>query len=857
METLQLALEQELLTLAQGQWTCSDPGALQAELHEGGALKRRVAELKREQSWLLLLLAAAGTPLSRVVLAELVNRTGASCDNDLIDLEKKGFIARAGDEYRVAHDEIAELAVEAAPDEAASAAFGAIGSVLLEYGWDDLGLLTQAGPYLSRAGDTRRLRSAFRRKVWLARSRGDRRSLLELARETTGTIGSNRQAAKLVRRLPLYMRLGLSSGKRVAGTATVSGLLAVAAIAMWLAPDGPGPDMNFLLFEENRGSVDLVFGAELRSDGWESQTTIDPSRQLMRAGTTFRGTYIRGMVTNPDGTVWAMSIESRDTGGIDVFLGSGDGIVEPLTFAPGDDKPFTWSPDGRLLAITTARWSDRSMYDLATLDVDTRALTRLTDTEALELHPQWSPDGTRIAFLRQTTVGTNKYACWITVDGATPTCTPIPFYSSLRSWLDDQRLLLVVSDAADDFWLSSLDLSSGHLNRIARAGDREPSVSPDGEWIACYCESEPGTTARWHVFSVDNPTEWKPLNVEHDAPEALLAAWVPGNNPNRYLDRIEAEGPRKAQIGVPAWLQFRARDASDNPATFGTMRWISLDTILAAIDALGVMRPKETGSVTIVVSAGGWRADSLEIEIVEQEQALALEERWDGDASNRWRFYGEPTPQLVTGPEAVPAFWNSGDASYTSGAYSDVAWSANRGLGVTAKVSLPITAGDQQEFYLRLEGSLEPENLDTWNHRTGPLPGRNVHSDRRCSTWIQRLPGSESLTLALAAAGDRKEVALDLPLGSDRWHTLDLQIFTDRTCGVAIDGHALARAEARVPLDVEYRVLTEGRSVGTRLLVGPLQVWEGVRTDVDWVVLEREERDGKGRQGTGRDGRGR
>jgi DNA-binding SARP family transcriptional activator/Tol biopolymer transport system component len=839
LETLQLSLEQGRLGLEQGEWACSDPDALQTELEEGGALKRRIVELRREQSWLLLLLAAAGTPLSRTVLAELVNRPGESFESDLIELEKKGFIARAGEQYRVAHDEIAELALETTPPEAASAAFAAIGEVLLEFGWNELGLLTQSGPYLARAGDAERLRTAFRRKVWLARSRGDRRSLLELAREASGTVAGNGQAAKLVKRLPVYMRLGLSSPRRVAATASVATVLALGAIALWLAPAGPPADMNFMLFEQGYESSRMVFAAELRREGWDQLEKIGLSRQLLRRETRFTGRNMTVPLPNPHGTMWAVSHHSGDSGGTDVFVRDGRGHEERLTNAPGDDKPYSWSPDGKQLAITTARWSHRSIYELAMLDVSTRQLKRLTNTDALEMQPVWSPDGTRIAFVRQGSGGIPVELCWMAVDGSASSCLSQRQFRirELMNWADDGSLLLLGSDSAGDNWIVSLLPDSGKFVSLARAGsERASALSPDSKWVACYCEMG-GEHPQWRIFPLDDPTQSRPVDVDHTMPEGLLPVWRPTQNSRHYLDRIEAQAPQEVPMGVPLLLRFVAQDESGQPTTPQIVQWISLDTSIAAVDAGGVLYGKRAGEAAVAVSAAGWRADSVTIQVIEPAPRTVLQEAWREDWAERWRFYGDPTPRVLLGPDSVPAFWNANDEKYTSGVYSRSEWTVTRGLGVEAKVSSPITIANQQVLYLWLEGSLETRGLAAWDHQTGYLPGRSEYSNRRCDTGIGRRPDEDRTFLAVVSGGDRVEVPLESPLGSTQWHDLRLQIFPDGTCGAALDGVPLARTTTKMPLDGTYRVITEGRSIDTQLLVGPLEVWEGVRTDVDWAAL--------------------
>ena len=77
----------------------------------------------------------------------------------------------------------------------------------------------------------------------------------------------------------------------------------------------------------------------------------------------------------------------------------------------------------------------------------------------------------------------------------------------------------------------------------------------------------------------------------------------------------------------------------------------------------------------------------------------------------------------------------------------------------------------------------------------------------------------------------------DLPAGG--WHTLRLQLFPDGRCGFAVDGTPVWVSPDPLPLDVPFRFLLHGRSHGTRMLVGPVEVWTGVKDDIDWRVAGR------------------
>ncbi len=116
---------------------------------------------------------------------------------------------------------------------------------------------------------------------------------------------------------------------------------------------------------------------------------------------------------------------------------------------------------------------------------------------------------------------------------------------------------------------------------------------------------------------------------------------------------------------------------------------------------------------------------------------------------------------------------------------------------------------------------------DAWDHRTGSNPAG----------------GANACLIRYPPAGDGYLQLQRMPasLRSGRWYTVRIQIFPDGRCGVAVDGQPLWRSDSPISLDRLYRVRFEGKSVRTRILVGPLNVWEGVRGDVDWSLLDRQD----------------
>jgi len=61
------------------------------------------------------------------------------------------------------------------------------------------------------------------------------------------------------------------------------------------------------------------------------------------------------------------------------------------------------------------------------------------------------------------------------------------------------------------------------------------------------------------------------------------------------------------------------------------------------------------------------------------------------------------------------------------------------------------------------------------------------------------------------------------------WWTLRLQILPDGRCQGSINGRVISRSETPLSLDRRFGVLLQGSSLGSKVLAGQLEVWEGVR----------------------------
>lgn len=149
-----------------------------------------------------------------------------------------------------------------------------------------------------------------------------------------------------------------------------------------------------------------------------------------------------------------------------------DGRAEQLTDGDYDDEQAACSPDGRYLAFISDREDDRDANmtaDLWLLDLETRALRRLTSGAHAIERPVWSPDGQRLACV------------------ATPRIAAHSF--------DNAALLVVSLDGAEPrslFAGRDLSAENGIYNDMPWPGSYLPAWSADGAWVYALAQRRGG-----------------------------------------------------------------------------------------------------------------------------------------------------------------------------------------------------------------------------------------------------------------------------------------------------------------------------------------------------------------------------
>jgi Tol biopolymer transport system component/serine/threonine protein kinase len=176
---------------------------------------------------------------------------------------------------------------------------------------------------------------------------------------------------------------------------------------------------------------------------------------------------------SPDGERIAFR-SSRDSGGVFLMGATGESVRRLTDFGYSP----SWSPDGKKLVIATEGVIDimarSTTSQLWIIDVETGGKKLLFKGDAV--HPQWSPNGNRIAFWGLSGEGGQRDISSISATGGEPTkMTTNPAVDWNPTWSPDGKFVYFASDRGGSMnvWRLPVDEKSGQP-----AGEAKPVTSP-------------------------------------------------------------------------------------------------------------------------------------------------------------------------------------------------------------------------------------------------------------------------------------------------------------------------------------------------------------------------------------------
>jgi DNA-binding SARP family transcriptional activator len=832
-EALKLCIDKGVLRRSNDGWSCSAPELLAPTLQYGLVIGRRLRELGEIERHFLLLVALAAGPIPLAMVAEAAGVALANAESGVMRLEARGLIAAFAGSVSTAHDEISDASVADASSQEIQSAQAALGRVMASS--NDAQWKRRAVPHLADAGEWRLVPGVA--AAILKRSRVPSLSLDDQIGALLGANASASHVAAVRARLPFALRhpRGLHGAMLTAGV-----MIATAGIA-WsgFGADRANDSADAVLLVRDSSATGAVRGERLEIHAAE----WDPSRSLVPTGAGAprpapRFDDVRS-VQRPGTDEWVDQVESPDSGGVDLELRDARGHRERLTWSPADDKGPAFSPDGSLLAFSSSRWSALGHPNLAIMEPRTKAVRRLTVGAASDERARWSRDGTRIAFVRHDADRATFRLCWISVDGARERCPDTHRWHvlDLFGWTSD-TLVLALADSIAGSAMVLVNVNSGAVTRTELSANRDYLLDPTGQWVIERAAGGDRVVAS-RVGAVTRFSRAR--SIAREDSNSVARVWWESKSPAGYLDRVRIEHPPgPLAVATPHLLALKGWAKSGAPMEPQAVRWRSLDERIARIDSVGVLIARDTGRAVIEATAGGWRTVRDTVAIGAARESVVMDERWSDDWGERWRMFGEPLPAVVATPHNGHAFLNRGDGTFFSGAYSLRAFDASGGLAIDMELSTPITRSQWQVIIAYLFSMDSDARLARWDHRSGYFP----EVDRgpvACSFEYPEGEGTDAKLTAspLGLIADAPE-GVPKRLDGGAWYRLRIQVLPDGRCGYALNGVPLHISAGSHAPTHPIRIMLEGSSVGTQVLVGRLTVTEGVPADVDWTHLRMD-----------------
>lgn len=836
LETLRLAIAEEIISRDKGEWHCLDESRLTALLRSGEALRQRLRTLPENQRWVLALLATAGTPLTHASIGIVVGCSAEEALASLATLELNGWVVRSGEAWMPAHDEVSAAGRDALEPQERAAAERAIGELLLGRIEPSAHELMRGVRHMMAAGDEAQVQKHFRRYARVAREKKDGRAFAALAAELLGEDVTSPRVRTLVNTLPQSWRIGLWSTSR---QLIAAGFLAVIAAGGWVSVHALNTSdamLQRLIYSDSSRSTQVF---SVHPADWDGRVTPlvagKGSTSLADAALAFPQ-YAPAI--SPDGKSIAWNQQYGDSTTIDIWIRTPAG-ARRLTRHNRDDLVTGWLADGSAIVGVTSRWSPPLIgnYKVAIFDTATGAARQITRGPGHDGMPLVSPDGTRIAFVHETD-DSPLSLCVTAIDGRdVPECRLPGGYrvQSLLGWRGPNELVATI-EIAGAHPVIRYDWQRNDLTTLFDSEVRTALMSPNRRWIAATATVKGIRGLREWIIPVDEPTHARLVEWQTGGPS--FARWWEGPADwSEMVDRIEfADSIRTVLPGIGTRLRIRAFSAAQvELPVVADVRWRSSDTLVASVDSTGNMQPLKSGSVTIEASLAGWRKVRRRIEVRASTVTTLLDERWDNRWRTRWITFGDPQPSVVNGPGNVPAFWNRGDGTYQSVGIFRRALSGKEGLGVEVRLSTRVNEVGVQRAGVVLVAGIDTVAFKSADQRkAAPWP---VFPDAVCGVTYPSGSGQFGRSNLGVMGGTSQQVDLGSAaerLGSGEWWTLRVQILPDGRCGVAVNDHVVWLSPEPISLDSEFYLRLGDESAGAKLLHGPLQLWSGVGTDVKW-----------------------
>lgn len=257
-------------------------------------------------------------------------------------------------------------------------------------------------------------------------------------------------------------------------------------------------------------------------------------------------------------------------------IAAADGAWQ-LTFDAADIVAPRWSPDGTRIAFV-------KNHDIWVMPADGGAATQLTHGPAIDGAPDWSPDGIGVAF--QSHPGAGSWAIWtVLADGGTPTQISDGWNEFSPAWSPDGSMIAyqVSWGVLTGFDIWSIDLVGGtnhQLTTLQGVDEWSPCWSPDGQQVA-FEVHDAGTAS---IF-ISDATEGTPEQVTFGSASDGQPAWSPSGSEIAF--RSNRSPTSNQDIWVLSLVDQQMHRVTDDDAADAWPTWAPNGTLIAFASSRG------------------------------------------------------------------------------------------------------------------------------------------------------------------------------------------------------------------------------------------------------------------------------
>ncbi len=231
---------------------------------------------------------------------------------------------------------------------------------------------------------------------------------------------------------------------------------------------------------------------------------------------------------------------ARD-GNLEIYVMDADGRNQKnLTNSPANDSQPDWSPDGTKIAFVSSR--DGGRTQIYVMDADGKNPIRLTDGPGEKWDPDWSPDGQQIAFSVDVLVNRIRvhHIAVMAADGRNrqkledqarhPSWSPDGGEIAFMSWRDGGEEIYVIGVGGQGRKRVTQDI----VHKL------DPSFSPDGRRIAFAAVPEHEGFGHICVVGADGRNR---VQLTHNEEHHWSPAWSPDGRMIAYYVWDGFSGP--------------------------------------------------------------------------------------------------------------------------------------------------------------------------------------------------------------------------------------------------------------------------------------------------------------------------